>query len=108
VNSAAMVAALATLEDLASAQANVDSLISERERLIESLDALPWLSPLPSDGNFILCGVRGQGGNQVAEALTERGILVRSFSDPRLHEYVRISIGRPEQNEELVQALRSL
>ena len=105
VNAAALVAALATLDDLERVQANVTCLIAERERLQAALAAIPWLEPIPSQANFILCRVRGRTGREVSEALTMRGILVRSFSDPRLEGYVRISVGLPEQNQALIEAL---
>ena len=42
----------------------------------------------------------------LALALRERGIIVRHFGKPeRIQDYLRITIGRPEQNRELVQAL---
>ena len=108
VNSAAMVAALTTLDDLEGVQANVASLISERERLQTALAAIPWLEPLPSQANFILCHVLGGTGHGVADALARRGILVRTFSQPRLQRHLRIGVGRPGQNERLIEALSVL
>jgi len=108
VNAAAMVAALATLEDLEPVRANVARLVAERECLQKELAAIPWLEPIPSQGNFVLCRVRGRSGREVADALAGRGILVRSFSDHRMEGYVRITVGRPEQNDALLKALREL
>lgn len=108
VNAAVVVAALATFDDLETVQANVARLVAERERLLEALAAIPWLEPIPSQANFILCRVPGRRGREVAEVLAGRGILVRSFSEPRLENYVRISVGRPEQNEALLRALWEL
>jgi len=108
VNSAAMVAALATLKDLDSVQANVAALIDERERLQARLAELPWMDVVPSQANFILCRVTGRKGYDVAEALARQGILVRSFSEAHLEGYVRIGVGRPEQNEALMEGLQKL
>lgn len=108
VNAAALVAALATLDALEEAQATVARLIAERERLQAALAAIPWLEPMPSQANFILCRLRRRSGRELAEALAGRGILVRSFSEPRLRQYVRISVGRPEQNEALLRVLGEL
>ncbi|MDH7487697.1 MAG: histidinol-phosphate transaminase [Anaerolineae bacterium] len=108
VNAAALVAALATLEDLETVQANVARLVAERERLQAALAAIPWLEPIPSQANFILCRLRGRSGQEVAEALAGQGILVRSFSEPRLEGYIRISVGRPKQNEALLRVLWEL
>jgi histidinol-phosphate aminotransferase len=108
VNAAAVIAALATFEDLETVQGNVARLVAEREGLQGALAEIPWLDPLPSQANFILCRVRGQSGAELARALAGRGILVRSFSEPGLEACVRISVGRPEQNGALLEALRSL
>jgi imidazoleglycerol-phosphate dehydratase len=44
----------------------------------------------------------------MADALAARGILIRSFSDPRLAAGVRISVGRPKQNDVLLAALQEI
>jgi histidinol-phosphate aminotransferase len=108
VNAAAMVAALATLEDLETAQAVVARLTAERERLWENLVTFPWLEPLPSQANFILCRVRERATETVVDALAQRGILIRRFSDPTMAPYVRISVGRPDQNDRLLAVLGEL
>ena len=108
VNAAAVVATLATLADLEDVQVNVACLIAERERLHETLATFPWLEPLPSQANFILCRVKGRTAQEVVGALARRGILIRGFSDPAMAGYIRISVGRPDQAAALVVALREL
>jgi histidinol-phosphate aminotransferase len=108
VNAAAMVAALATFDDLETVQANVARLTEERDRLGRALEAIPWLDPLPSQANFILCRVIDGDAQRVVERLLDRGILVRSFSHPAMVGYVRITVGRPEQNDALLEALRTM
>lgn len=108
VNAAAVAAALATLNDLEAVRGNVTELIAERERLREELAELPWLEPLPSQTNFILCRVIGRDPQGIVDALARQGILIRGFSDPRMAEYIRISVGRPDQNDELLSALQEM
>jgi len=108
VNAAAMVAALATFDDLAAVQTNVARLIEERGRLAEALRRIPWLEPLPSDANFILCRVVGRNPQTMVERLIDRGILIRDFSHPVMASYIRISVGRPEQNDALLAALKDM
>jgi histidinol-phosphate aminotransferase len=105
VNAAAMVAALATFADLERVEANVAWLIEERERLTEALREVPWLDPMPSDTNFILTRVEGRDTEGVVEGLAERGILIRDFSSPAMAGYVRVSVGRPDQNDALIEVL---
>ncbi len=108
VNSAAVAAGLATLDDLDTVRANVRRLVDERERIRSALARLEWLEPLPSEGNFVLCRVRGGAGSEVAEALALRGILVQAFLGPRMGAYFRFAVGRPEQNDAVLQALATL
>jgi histidinol-phosphate aminotransferase len=108
VNAAAVVAALATFNDLAYARATIDCIIAERERLQAALAALPGLRPLPSQANFVFCRFADRAGREVADALADQGILVRSFSDPALNDALRITVGRPEQNNALLAALQAM
>ena len=108
VSSAAVVAALATLENLGAVLGNVQRLIDERERVRAELVRLPWLEPVPGEGNFILTHVTGMTGGQLAAALAVRGILTQAFSDEALSSYVRVTIGRPEQNDAVLRALADL
>lgn len=108
VNLAALVAARASLEDLAWLRANVERLVAERERLAAALARVPYLRPYPSQGNFILCRVVGRDAPALRQALAARGILVRHYRHPRLRDCLRVSVGRPEDTDALVAALREL
>ncbi|MCX7840796.1 MAG: histidinol-phosphate transaminase [Anaerolineae bacterium] len=108
VNAAANVAARASLDDLDYLMANVRRIVAERERMAVELTKLGWLQPLPSRANFLLCRVSGRTGKEVRDALAARGILIRAFGSPRLRDYVRIAIGRPEENEAVLRALCDL
>ena len=108
VNAAAVAAALATFEDMAHIQATIARLVAERERLRGAMAALPGVEPLPSQANFIFCRFQDFSGRELADALAEQGILVRSFSAPDLADAVRITIGRPDQNAALLNALHSM
>jgi histidinol-phosphate aminotransferase len=114
VNVAALVAAEASLDDAEWLMANVACLNAERERLSAALATLPGLHPHPSAANFILCRVTTSNGNAadrargIRDELRKRGVLVRYYARPDLCEYVRFSIGKPEQNERLLAELREV
>jgi len=108
VNAAAVVAALATFDDLPAVQATIARLVAERERLQAGLASLPGVRPLPSQANFVFCRLDAGSGRDLADALAMRGILIRSFSEPGLADAVRITVGRPDQNDALLLALHSL
>jgi histidinol-phosphate aminotransferase len=108
VNSAAVVAAQATLDDLGGVLANVRRLVAERDRMQAALACLPHLEPVPGHGNFVLARVNGMSAEALVLALARRGILIQGFSDPVLASYVRITVGRLEQNDEVLRALRGV
>ena len=106
VNVAATVAGLASLRDLDYLRATVEKLKAERRRLIDALRTIPYLAPQPSEANFALCRVVGRDAKTVKLALEQQGILVRYYHKPGLDNCIRISVGRPEQTDRLVAALR--
>jgi len=108
VNAAAIVAARASLEDADYLRANVQRIIAERERLMTALASLKFIEPVPSKTNFILCRVLGRDSLALRDALAARGILIRAYKSDLLREYVRITVGTPEENERLLQDLREL
>jgi histidinol-phosphate aminotransferase len=108
VNVAATVAARASLEDLATLQDHLARLIAERARLSAELSELGFLHVYPSSGNFLLCRVLDRDARQLQLGLEQHGILVRYFDKPGLRDCIRISVGKPEQTEALVEALRKV
>ena len=108
VNAAGNVAARASLDDLDYLLGNVRRIVAERERMSAELAKLGWIQPLPSRANFILSKVVGRTGKEVRDALEARGILIRAFGSPRLREYIRIAIGKPEENDAVLRALREI
>nr|BAL53502.1 hypothetical conserved protein [uncultured Chloroflexota bacterium] len=107
VNVAASLAARLSLEHLDERQAVVQRIREERERLFIQLQAIPYLQPYPSQANFILCRVHGVNAAALRDWLARRhGILVRYFDKPGLQDCIRISVGRPQDSERLLEALR--
>ncbi len=106
VNLAAQVAALASLADLDYLRANVARIVAGREQLLAELQTLPFLQVYPSHANFILCRVREGNAGDLKQALEREGILVRYYRKPGLRDCIRISVGTPEQNDRLLQALK--
>lgn len=107
VNVAASAAAIASLEDPAYLDWTVKTLVAERDRLFEGLSRIPWLSPYPSNANFILCRVAPpmNAAALKAELAQKHGIFIRYFDKPGLQDCIRISVGKPEQTDSLLKAL---
>ena len=108
VSVAAQVAGIASLADREYLFGNVRRIIEQRAYLAARLAEVPYLSPYPSESNFILCRVVGRDARALKDALAERGILIRYYDSPGLTDHVRFSVGRPEDSERLLAALHEL
>ena len=101
-------AAQASLADRDRLLSNVARLVTEREKFYTELDQIDWLSPYPSQANFILCKVSGRQASEIKQKLADQGILVRYYNSPGLTDHLRFSIGTPGQMIWLAKALRQL
>ena len=105
INAAAELGLLASLDDIDYLKTNVQFIIDERDRVAEQLSSVEGLRPLESAGNFILLETPQMSGRSVYEQLAANNIYVRTLSDPRLSNYIRISIGTREQNDKVISSL---
>ena len=108
VSRTAEIALLASLKDHAVLDSRAQVIIAERDRLYETLENLPGVDPLPSQANFILCHIAEGRAKMVYEGLAQKGIAVRYYSEGRLENYLRISVGTTEQTNNLIVALKTL
>jgi histidinol-phosphate aminotransferase len=108
VNALSMAAAEFILGHATALDGQVASIVQERSRLERALDTLPEVLRYPSAANFIL--VRVPDGPAAFEGLKARGILVRTFhgSHPLLAHCLRLTVGTPEENARLLEALASV
>ncbi|MEZ4339268.1 MAG: histidinol-phosphate transaminase [Sandaracinaceae bacterium] len=85
----------------------VARIVEERDALAARIDAIDGLRVLPSAANFFLVEV--PDAEAWRAALLERGIQVRAFAKiERLRPHLRITVGTPEENGRLVDALQAL
>ncbi len=106
VNVAASTAAIAALQHADQLVEIVRRLIAERQRLAQALARYPFLSLYPSQANYLLMRVQGIEAAELKRRLmVDYGILVRYFSTPRLKDCIRISVGKPQDTDTLLQAL---
>lgn len=104
----AQIAALESLKDVDYLMGNVKALVSERVRLYDILEGVDYLSPVPSEGNYILCNVTRGNGEQIYQLLKQRNIFVRYYDRPNLKNCFRISVGRPGETDRLADALAEI
>ncbi len=105
VNGVGQIAALAALHDRKH-QAQTKQVVDEGRTYLENELKSLGLPFVPGRGNFIMVEV-GDGPN-VFQQLLARHIIVRPLKGYNLPEWVRISIGTPEQNQKCVSALRDI
>ena len=108
LNVAAQAAVLASLDDVATLREHVKLLMAERTEMIRALAAIPYLTPVPSQANFILCRVGGIDAGVLQSELRSRGIMVRRPDAPILRDCLRISVGLPEHRTALIEALEEI
>ena len=106
---AASVAAQVSLVHTDELKKFVVLLIGERARLFKALQEIPYIKPHPTQSNFILCQVIGRDAAELkAKLAQEHGVFIRYFNKPGLRDHIRISVGRPQDTDVLVAALRNL
>ncbi|HEY6772540.1 MAG TPA: histidinol-phosphate transaminase [Oxalicibacterium sp.] len=103
----AVAGAIASYEDEAYFNKTVQAVVDSREQMTRELQKLGF-TVLPSRTNFIFARHPTIPAEQLAAGLRERAIIVRHFKHPRIDQYLRISIGNPEECKLLVQTLELL
>lgn len=85
----------------------VDKINKQRE---ESADALREIGfeVLPSCSNFIFARHKKLSGSEIYFRLKENGVLVRHFKSDRISDFVRITIGSPQEMKELLNQIKKI
>ncbi|MFJ4110796.1 histidinol-phosphate transaminase [Pseudomonas sp. NPDC089758] len=100
----AIVGAAAAFEDQAYFEDTCRKVIESREALVEQLTAKGF-EVLPSAANFIFARHPQEDAAQLAARLREQGVIVRHFKQQRIAQFLRITIGTPDMNQALIDAL---
>jgi histidinol-phosphate aminotransferase len=104
----AQAGAIAAMEDVAYFDQTRQAVMQTRELLTKDLTALGF-EVLPSQANFIFARHAKKTGEQFAADLRARNIIIRHFKAPaRIADFLRITIGTPEQCLLLVSACREI
>jgi histidinol-phosphate aminotransferase len=108
VNTFSLTAAEVLFDDYHQLQDNIRLLIAERVRLLKAMQAIPGIQPYDSKANFVFFRVK-PSASVVFEKLLAQNILVRDVSRyPLLQDGLRVSIGRPEENDRFLAALTEI
>lgn len=96
---------VAALGRLGAMQDTVAGLVESRTTLAAGLASLGW-RVLPSHTNFLLCEV-GATAHAIAARTLEAGMIIRSYPDGTLTDYLRITARAPQENAKLLGVLSS-
>lgn len=109
VNSLAQAAAIAALADEAFLKKCYELNRAGYQQLTQAFDQM-GLEYLPSSGNFVLVkvGEEANAGAKVNLELLKAGVIVRPVGNYDLPQWLRISIGLPEENETFIHALKKI
>ena len=97
--------------------ATVDAEPYYQEKCREIMETRAWTKQqleelgfevLPSQTNFLFAKTDAMDGGALYEALKARGILVRHFSNPKICQYNRITIGTREQMTSFINTLKEV
>jgi len=105
VNAIAQAAALAALDDTQHVQ-RTRSVNREGLQQLQSGFASLGLRFVPSAANFILLHVHD--GQRVFQEMQKLGVIVRPMGGYQLPDWIRVSVGTPEENHRCLDALRAV
>lgn len=100
-------AAIASFKDESYFKQTCAQVISSREQLVEQLQALGF-KILPSAANFVFARHNSESAEVIATYLRQQGIIVRHFQQPRIDQFLRITVGTAQDNQLLVDSLASM
>ncbi len=107
INRLTMLLGEKTLEHNGYYLANCQRIIATREFTRKALEELGF-TVLPGRGNFLFAASPDISGGELYQKLKDRGVLVRHFTNPRIANYNRITIGTREEMEQLLAILREI
>jgi histidinol-phosphate aminotransferase len=107
VNSLAQAAAIAALNDKDFLEQGARNNAAGYQQFVEAFEEM-GLEYVPSFGNFVLVrvGDDDQAGARVNLALLKQGVIVRPVGNYGLPQWLRISIGLPQENAVFLAALK--
>lgn len=103
----AMAGATAAMEDTAYFDRTRQAVMASRARLVGKLEELGF-EVLPSAANFVFARHPGHDGAALLKALRDRKVLVRHFKQPRIDQYLRITVGTDAECDALLGALKEI
>lgn len=103
----ALAGAIAAFEDEAYFRDTTDKVVRTRDRVAGELQALGFIVT-DSKANFVFASHPGKPAADIFRQLRDKGVLVRYFAQPRIDEYLRISIGTDDEMDAFLTAVKEI
>lgn len=107
INSLTQAAGIAVINEQEYYDRNVLTVIENRKFFCNELDRIGF-SYLPSSANFVFVKKEGLDGEKLYLTLKQNGILVRHFKNPRICDYIRVTVGAKKDMESLISVLERI
>lgn len=107
LGSLAISAAAEAFKDQDYFKQTCQKIIDSREWLIKELLALGF-EVLPSVANFVFAQHPKYDAGELSASLRQQGVLVRHFKQDRIERFLRITVGRMEENQQLLAIMDAL
>ncbi|MCC8130599.1 MAG: histidinol-phosphate transaminase [Oscillospiraceae bacterium] len=107
VNRTALMAGVAAVKDIGYYRNNCDTVAKTRDETAERLKTLGF-TLTDSKTNFVFCRHESVPAGELSDRLRKAGILVRHFTGERTNDWLRISVGTPEDMLRLTDTLEKI
>lgn len=94
------------LENIELVETTIDKIIQERDRVFQELKGIDTIKVYPSNTNFIL--IKSKKAQDIATRCKQEGIAIRDYNGPLLKDYIRLSIGTPQENNKVLDVIKGV
>jgi len=98
--------ALAALDSPGYYRSIAAKMDEDKKRYYRELGRIPGFTVFKSDANFILVEIPQEMLNPLKEFLDGLGLFVKFMNEAQLHSHIRITLGTPEQNMRVIDAVK--
>ncbi|MET0117228.1 MAG: histidinol-phosphate transaminase [Sedimenticola sp.] len=103
----AIAGGVAAMEDREYFEQTCSRIIASREKMTADLEAAGF-QVIPSSANFVFARHPQRDAAELSAQLRERAIIVRHFKQPRIDQFLRITVGTDEECNKLTLALKEI
>ena len=107
INRLTLIAGERAIDDNGYYMENCQRVINTRNKTVKKLEELGF-EVTDSKAIFIFARSKAIGGEELYLSLKERGILVRHFTNEKICDFNRITVGTPEEMDALVTEISSI